>query len=843
MSDPAASPATSLFKKSANKKSRASRRERSPNHDSDQAQNEGDTSMVGPMSMDMSFDQSNSRPSTPSNGADTSPMAQAAKIKAKHKSRAKMQSQLSFGGDDSDATGDEFKVKKSALSRKLALSSSSSPAKTQLSEASFSTPQSSGGMYSKSYLAELKANTPSTPAFKAQPSSNPISLAAGDDGNMSMEYDAMEESFTADTLPDIPTEASIKAAKEKRERMRHLGITTSDSPSDEFISLSLTKTDKRDQGPHPESRLQTEDDDLGEGDDDMAQYTEAQDRIALGKKARKNAAKQRKATIAELIDEAEDDEEDEEMKDWENAQLRRGGLVSDEGVTQEDLTYKPKPIPNPTALPSLPTALSRLSGTLSNMQTTHQMHQSNLEAVRAEANEQEAKEKEMRELVGNAEAKRAWMSDLYEWMETLATFLDTKFPTLEKYEAEQLSLLTERLDMLNKRREEDDEDDVSLFLYVPAPKPQPDAEEDEFGRDPIPQGPHAPAREARRASRTARLNPTPTSIGNVSLKKLVAYPDDEQGYATDGTLLTSDLEDFILAKQTLAKRVSSLLEDVRSPEFKDPNTTTGFGLAKRFAEWRQKYPESYTGAWGGLSMVGAWEFWARLEMVGWNPLEDSRTLDSFRWYAALYEYSRPPSASAMDVDSPDQLQEHERELGSDGDLVASMVTTSVIPLLNKFFTKGGVDPYSSKHVKRAVDLAEQVEICVEKSDAKFQTFARSFLAPFARAIETTHSLIAPALDPKNPAPPPPFDPAAIPARRRFLFRRVKLLVNLLAWRKVMGGPASRAPMDELIRRLLLDVMLPAANGGWEVGGKEIIGKAKSLLPRDLLSQDWVNALE
>jgi GC-rich sequence DNA-binding factor len=38
-------------------------------------------------------------------------------------------------------------------------------------------------------------------------------------------------------------------------------------PADEYISLSLTTRDAEYQGPHPESRLMREDDDLGQGDD------------------------------------------------------------------------------------------------------------------------------------------------------------------------------------------------------------------------------------------------------------------------------------------------------------------------------------------------------------------------------------------------------------------------------------------------------------------------------------------------------------------------------------------------------------------------------------------------
>ncbi len=60
----------------------------------------------------------------------------------------------------------------------------------------------------------------------------------------------------------IPSESSIKVAKERRGRLR----TTDASGQEDFISLSLTQRTE-DQGPHPESRLMREDDELGEGDD------------------------------------------------------------------------------------------------------------------------------------------------------------------------------------------------------------------------------------------------------------------------------------------------------------------------------------------------------------------------------------------------------------------------------------------------------------------------------------------------------------------------------------------------------------------------------------------------
>lgn len=62
----------------------------------------------------------------------------------------------------------------------------------------------------------------------------------------------------------------------------------------------------------------------------------------------------------------------------------------------------------------------------------------------------------------------------------------------------------------------------------------------------------------------------------------------------------------------------------------------------------------------------------------------------------------------------------ERELGPDGDLVTSMVSTAVIPLICKLVDGGALDVYSSRHIRRMVDLAEEVEASVEQGGGKFQ---------------------------------------------------------------------------------------------------------------------------
>ena len=64
-----------------------------------------------------------------------------------------------------------------------------------------------------------------------------------------------------------------------------------------------------------------------------------------------------------------------------------------------------------------------------------------------------------------------------------------------------------------------------------------------------------------------------------------------------------------------------------------------------------------------------------------------------------------------------------------------------------------------------------------------------------------------------------FNPEAIPGRRRFLSRRVKLLRNLLRWRKYTG---ERFGLGLLVGRLVEGCILGVSESGWDVGGEEIL---------------------
>lgn len=133
-----------------------------------------------------------------------------------------------------------------------------------------------GPRYDAAYLKELKASTPSSrPRISAveDPYDADMSLLSSDVPVQTLNMDVGEYLLaihltlvyhrTDEFSTNIPSESTIKVAKERRERLRK-GNAISD---EDFISLSVVRKEDAPQGPHPESRLMREEDEIGEGED------------------------------------------------------------------------------------------------------------------------------------------------------------------------------------------------------------------------------------------------------------------------------------------------------------------------------------------------------------------------------------------------------------------------------------------------------------------------------------------------------------------------------------------------------------------------------------------------
>lgn len=154
--------------------------------------------------------------------------------------------------------------------------------------------------------------------------------------------------------------------------------------------------------------------------------------------------------------------------------------------------------------------------------------------------------------------------------------------------------------MIQQRRHADDEDDLSI-LCGPLPESDRTQEKSDETED------ISPAPLSKRERRMAR-------VARRQLRQQRQEIDEEEGFSTDSSLAPSDGIAYDDALKRLASKKKDILSDVKVEEFHKPDNV-------RWSIWRDKYTDSYMGAWGGLGVISVWEFWARLEIVGWDCIE------------------------------------------------------------------------------------------------------------------------------------------------------------------------------------------------------------------------------
>ncbi|KAF2707579.1 hypothetical protein K504DRAFT_458074 [Pleomassaria siparia CBS 279.74] len=291
------------------------------------------------------------------------------------KGKKKSSLRISFGAGDSNSNdGDESSdstvvtPKKSKLSR-IAIENNAERARSPLvSELPRSQAETDRPSYSKDYIAELRKSTPSAPKDLI-----PISDSESDTQALDIASKfGSGVTFSDETPSAIPTQAEILEKKARRARLAREQeayadeedkpwASDEDDDDDEFrtnrgeISLRPKESLK-----YAETRLVHEDEDMAEGFDDFVE----DGNISLGKKAKREAEKKRRAEMAELIKSAERDSDEDETDDSEEerndafaaAQVRAGTYGSKDKQRDE----RAKTPPRITALPDLSECLERL---------------------------------------------------------------------------------------------------------------------------------------------------------------------------------------------------------------------------------------------------------------------------------------------------------------------------------------------------------------------------------------------------------------------------------------------------------------------------------------------------
>jgi GC-rich sequence DNA-binding factor len=329
--------------------------------------------------------------------------------------------------------------------------------------------------------------------------------------------------------------------------------------------------------------------------------------------------------------------------------------------------------------------------------------------------------------------------------------------------------------------------------------------------------PPVPLRADAEPDEVAEAEPSPGDDGDAMSDTRAARREQP----TLDDLRPEDQAAFAKAWQGITTRLDELLSDVQAPEYRSPAAQVErhgtlvphpASLVSRFSDWRTRYADEYAGAWGGLALSGAWEFWVRREMGAWDALRCAaggasgpQGLDAFEWHAQLGAY-----AEAQPEPS-----------GGDEEAVGNVVSTVVVPLL----------------VARAVELAEQVGYVLERDGWRFQvsppwplrgaqlTFSsQSLVAAHIAPFRTHIAALQASLDSAVLYPAPGFHPLSPPARLSFVRRLVGLLRHLGRWNRYVGPgerPAYAQTVDTLLDRLIWPLLQQSSDTGGKDTAKEV----------------------
>ena len=267
--------------------------------------------------------------------------------------------------------------------------------------------------YTADMLDELRASTPSTPKDLRSQSGSPsggkeIDMAAKFGSDLAIQREIA-----------IPTDAEIKEKKERRARIakeqEYISLNSDGEPDDDGRDDSDSDASSTHEnsvlpytGPRrlkePASRLQQDDEEVGEGFDDFV----SDGHIALSKKAEREQRRWQKAEMKTMIEKAEGSDDSSENESeverraaYEAAQTRKGmdGLKKhDEGARPR----RPRTPPRITPLPTLGGILERLRERQQGRQYEKKIQQARLDTVRKELADIEVRKVEVQRLMTEA---------------------------------------------------------------------------------------------------------------------------------------------------------------------------------------------------------------------------------------------------------------------------------------------------------------------------------------------------------------------------------------------------------------------------------------------------------
>ncbi|XP_078503824.1 intron Large complex component GCFC2 [Lissotriton helveticus] len=561
-----------------------------------------------------------------------------------------------------------------------------------------------------------------------------------------------KQNLAADVIPDAQC---ILEARRKRQLARAQG---------EYIALDTSSGSPR---------VRNDVDSDGELDDH-------EQRILFAPKPK--TLKQR---IAEKLDSksnegSEDSEDENERQDkWEEQQIRKAvrfpqGHDADDMSPRRSRHMKTKcnpPVPRPSV--NLEDMKRQLNARLTSFQEVHRSHQQEYEKI---SHDVETSKNTVHKLEAGANTplQYKFYKTMKTYAENLVDCLNEKILRINELEAAMHLLLHEKAKLLLERRQEDlrNESDALQRLGISATSEAP-IDDNEKARHQL---------EECMLRRGARKH----------AREVLGKNNHHDGMSSDDELPPEKLADFQKNKSTILKKSKRLFEDVHE-DFCDIRN-----ILLKFQEWREKFPDSYYDAYISLCLPKLLDPLIRIQLITWNPLEDSIDLNQMLWHQGIKQFHNSKKEAEPNKDA---VADH-----SDDDILPKIIKKTIIPKVSDF-VEHVWDPLSSSQTDSLVKHCKSILVDTEPHKAKLGLLTL-VVKRINRAINDDVYIplySKSSVEDSN-------SPHSVFQERQF-WTAVNLLRNILQWDCLVEEHTLRElSLDKLLNRYLILMLLNAPPG-------------------------------
>lgn len=423
-----------------------------------------------------------------------------------------------------------------------------------------------------------------------------------------------------------------------------------------------------------------------------------------------------------------------------------------------DYSNEPPPtVTKPAIDPGIPRTPDMIAAKLrEHYQNVCESRNDNLKKLETIQSDIEQATKELEELKMKAPiaAERfKFYQELRGYITDLVECLDEKVGIISNLEQRALDLMARKSEWLIERRRQDVRDQAEEATNKAAPTKKGPEEEEKIRR--------AAEREGRR-TRRRRAREAP------------GQPKHVEGMSSDDEISQQDILNFDKEREQIETEVQEVFVDVVE------DYSSAANILIKFEQWRETDITAYTEAYATLCLPKVVSPLVRLNLVFWDPLNESVELEKLDWYRTLALYGLHDD-------------ETEATLAKDPDinLLPKIIEKVIIPKLTQLVDRCW-DPLSSSQTLRLVGI-------VSRYIRRFPTLgpASKSLANLFQAVlhkmktSLEHDVFI------------PITPKLAESKSQFFQRQfasgLKLLKNITSWQGILN--------DNILKELALTSLL------------------------------------